>query len=69
MGILILRRKPRQAVVIGKNITVWILAIEGDKVKLGFDAPEDVTIVRAELLDEGPILPGPQPRPLPPQAP
>ena len=69
MGLLILRRKPREAVLIGKSITVWVLGVEGDRVKLGFDAPDDVVIIRAELDGAGaPPLP-PLQSPQPPQKP
>ncbi|MGI6207298.1 MAG: carbon storage regulator CsrA [Anaerolineae bacterium] len=49
---LILTRRPGETVVIQGDIKVHVLAVEGDRVKLGVDAPRDVPIVRQELLDE-----------------
>lgn len=49
---LILKRRKDQAVVLNNIITVYVLDVEGSVVKLGFDAPESVVILRQELLDE-----------------
>lgn len=50
--VLVLRRKSGQAIVMNGVISVRVLAVEGEVVKLGFDAPPDVIIVREELLDD-----------------
>ena len=49
---LVLRRKSGQAIVMNGVITVRVLAIEGEVIKIGFEAPPDVIIVREELLDD-----------------
>jgi len=49
---LILTRKLNEEIVINNNIVISILGIEGDKVRIGIEAPKDNTIVRRELLDE-----------------
>jgi len=46
---LILTRKPNECVVIGNDIGIKILAVNGDQVSLGFVAPKDVTIYRSEV--------------------
>ena len=48
---LVLTRRTEESVVIGGNITVTVLGVEGEKVKLGIDAPREVTILRSELLE------------------
>lgn len=48
---LILSRKENESIVIGDNITVKIVSIEKGLVKLGIDAPSDITILRSELLE------------------
>ena len=48
---LVLRRKPEESLVINGTITVTILGVEGDRVKLGIQAPPEVMIVRQELLE------------------
>jgi carbon storage regulator len=49
---LILTRKANQAVVIDGTTTVRVLSIDGDRVKLGIDAPTEIAVVRDELLRE-----------------
>lgn len=46
---LVLARKRGESVVIGSNITVTILEVRGDRVKLGFEAPGEVPIHRLEV--------------------
>lgn len=48
---LVLRRKPGEKVVIGDNIEVQVLDVEGDTVKLGFSAPQNIQILRKELVE------------------
>ncbi|MDX1295855.1 MAG: carbon storage regulator CsrA [Sulfurimonadaceae bacterium] len=48
---LILSRKEGESIVIGDNITVKIVSAEKGIVKIGIDAPRDVTILRSELVE------------------
>ena len=50
---LILTRKVDQAIVIQGNILVTVLRVERDRVKLGISAPEEITVLREELLARG----------------
>ncbi len=47
---LVLRRKIGETIVLDGVISVSVLAVEGERVKIGISAPADVTIVREELL-------------------
>ncbi len=47
---LILARKEEESIVIGDNITIKVIAIDKGVVKLGIDAPSDITILRSELI-------------------
>lgn len=49
---LVLSRKIDESIVIGDNITIKIISIEKGIVKVGIDAPKDVSIVRKELLED-----------------
>jgi carbon storage regulator CsrA len=49
---LVLARKLNESIVIGEDITVRVVSIENGLVKLGIDAPRDVSIIRSELLEE-----------------
>jgi carbon storage regulator len=46
---LVLSRIRGQQVVIGQNVTVTVLEVRGDKVKLGFEGPTEVPIHRHEV--------------------
>ena len=48
---LVLSRKPNEAVRIGQDIEVVVLEVHGDRVKLGFNAPAEVPIHRSEVHD------------------
>lgn len=49
---LILSRKKNEQIVISDDIVVTVLAVEGDKVKIGIDAPKKVKVFRKELIEE-----------------
>jgi carbon storage regulator len=55
---LVLRRKAGEAIVLNGVITIHVLAVEGERVKLGISAPPEVVIVRSELLDGQDSIPG-----------
>lgn len=46
---LILSRKKDESIVIGDNITISVVDIKGDQVKLGINAPNDVKVFRQEV--------------------
>ena len=50
--VLVLARKLDESIVIGDNIVVKIVSIENGIVKLGIDAPQEIAIMRSELLEE-----------------
>lgn len=55
---LVLRRKAGEAIVLNGVITIHVLAVEGERVKLGISAPPEVVIVRSELLEGQGPMPG-----------
>ncbi len=48
---LVLSRKKNESIVIDDRIVVTIVDIRGDKVRLGIQAPQEVTIHRSEVYD------------------
>jgi carbon storage regulator len=55
---LILTRRPGETLIIetpaGKQIKVTVLEVKGNQVRIGTDAPDDIAIVREELLEKLP---------------
>ena len=47
---LILQRKVGEALVIGEDITVSVVSIDGNRVRLAISAPENISILRSELV-------------------
>ena len=64
---LVLTRKLMEKLFIGDDICVTVVRLEGGQVRLGIDAPREVTVVRAELVPERlaarPRSAGARPRP------
>ena len=48
---LVLSRKKNESIVINDSITLVVVEIRGDKVRLGIDAPKDVSVHRKEVYD------------------
>ena len=57
---LVLSRKTGEKIRIGENVTVTIVRIGPNNVRLGIDAPRDLNIVREELCSNEPVLNQPQ---------
>ena len=48
---LVLSRKPNESVFINENIVVMVLSIQGDKVRLGIEAPREMPVYRQEVYE------------------
>jgi carbon storage regulator len=48
---LIISRKKNEGIIINGDIILTVADVQGDKVRIGIDAPESVKIMRKELLD------------------
>jgi carbon storage regulator len=48
---LVLSRTRDESIIIGDNVVVTVVDIRGDKVKLGIEAPQDVTVHRREVYE------------------
>ena len=49
---LVLSRKPGEAILIGDDIEISIVEVRGDTVRIGINAPRNITILRQELMAE-----------------
>ncbi|MHC5537150.1 carbon storage regulator [Singulisphaera rosea] len=50
---LVLSRKRSERILIGSDIRITIVRIEGSHVRVGIEAPDNLMILRAELLERG----------------
>ena len=46
---LVLSRKPTEKIVIGNDIVITVVKVQGKSVRLGIEAPQDVRVLRGEL--------------------
>ncbi len=49
---LVLTRKKNESIVIGDNIEITVVDIQGDQVRIGINAPKNVSIHRKEIYLE-----------------
>ena len=49
LSMLVLSRQVDESIIVNDNIIITVLAIEGDRIKIGIDAPRDIPILRQEL--------------------
>ena len=49
---LVLARKLDESIVVNENITIKVISVEKGVVKLGIDAPREISIIRSELLED-----------------
>ena len=49
---LILTRQPAETLMIGDEITVTVLGIKGNQVRLGVNAPKEVPVYREEIYEK-----------------
>ena len=55
---LVLSRKPGERIMIGDDVTVTIVRIGPNNVRLGIEAPREMNIVREELRERVPVMHG-----------
>ena len=48
---LVLSRKQDEKIIFGDNISLMVISIQGDKVRLGIEAPKNVSIHRQEVYE------------------
>ncbi|MDP9111266.1 MAG: carbon storage regulator CsrA [Candidatus Eremiobacteraeota bacterium] len=63
---LVLSRKVNQSIMVGDDVRVVVISVDRDQVKIGIEAPRDVTVHRSEIYEE--IKRGPQQGPAAPAA-
>jgi carbon storage regulator len=51
IAMLVLTRKINESIVINDDVSVLVVEVRGDRVRLGIDAPKNVTVHRKEVYD------------------
>jgi carbon storage regulator len=54
---LVLSRRANEKIVIGGNITVTVIEVKGDKVRLGIEAPVECPVDRLEVAEAKRLYP------------
>ena len=49
---LILTRKSGESLMIGEDISVTVLGVKGNQVRIGINAPKDISVHREEIFDK-----------------
>ena len=49
---LILTRKVGEALKVGEDVTVTVMAVKGNQVRIGINAPKDVAVHREEIYEK-----------------
>jgi len=49
---LVLSRKIGESIIVGDNIEISILDIQGDNIRIGIDAPKNIKIFRKEVYED-----------------
>ncbi|MBR78575.1 MAG: carbon storage regulator [Woeseiaceae bacterium] len=49
---LILTRKSGESLMIGEDISVTVLGVKGNQVRIGINAPKDIAVHREEIFDK-----------------
>ena len=49
---LVLSRKPKESIIINGNVTVSVLRIDSDNVRIGIEAPMEIPVLRQEIYNE-----------------
>src|SRR5437870_5825076 len=53
---LVLSRKPGEKIHVGSSITITVVQLEGNRVRIGIDAPPEVSICREEIVQARELL-------------
>ncbi|NBP88765.1 MAG: carbon storage regulator [Planctomycetia bacterium] len=53
---LVLSRKQNERIRVGESVVVTVVRVNGDKVRIGIEAPSEMRVLRDELEDMGDVI-------------
>jgi carbon storage regulator len=53
---LVLSRKQNERIRVGESVVVTVVRVNGDKVRIGIEAPTDMRVLRDELEETGDVI-------------
>lgn len=65
----VMSRRANESIVIDNSITIFVVEVRGERVRLGIEAPRDVSVHRREVYDAIRRASEPAPLPAPPRLP
>lgn len=49
---LVLSRRPGESIMVGNDVTITVIEVRGDQIRIGIDAPREVQVHREEVVRE-----------------
>jgi carbon storage regulator len=50
--VLVLSRRPGESIMVGNDITITVIEVRGDQIRIGIDAPREIQVHREEVVRE-----------------
>jgi carbon storage regulator len=51
---LVLTRRISEKFIVGNNVVITVLKVDGNQVRIGIEAPREISVVRSELVNTAP---------------
>ena len=52
---LVLTRRISEKFIVGNNVVITVLKVDGNQVRIGIEAPREISVVRSELVNPKPV--------------
>jgi carbon storage regulator len=52
---LVLTRRISEKFIVGNNVVITVLKVDGNQVRIGIEAPREISVIRSELVSPKPV--------------
>ena len=52
---LVLTRRISEKFIVGNNVVITVLKVDGNQVRIGIEAPREISVIRSELVSSKPV--------------